>query len=168
MIMKKPILLLFLSLASTAAMAAGDHQGGHAMPGMHSAMHGDQQASAVGVPGKAADVTRTIEVSMDDSMRFVPDHVTVKAGETVRFFVKNLGKMPHEMVIGSMAELKEHAEMMRNMPGMQHAEPNMITLKPGQRGGLLWKFEQPGSVDFACLVPGHMEAGMVAKVTVSE
>ena len=101
-------------------------------------------------------------------MRFVPDHVTVKAGETVRFFVKNLGKMPHEMVIGSMAELKEHAEMMRNMPGMQHAEPNMITLKPGQRGGLLWKFEQPGSVDFACLVPGHMEAGMVAKVTVSE
>jgi uncharacterized cupredoxin-like copper-binding protein len=161
MTMKKASILLFLSLASVAAMAAGDHQGGHAM-------HGDQQASAVGVPGKATDVTRTIDVSMDDSMRFVPDHVTVKAGETVRFFVKNLGKMPHEMVIGSMAELKEHAEMMRNMPGMQHAEPNMITLKPGQRGGLVWKFEQPGSVDFACLVPGHMEAGMVAKVTVSE
>ncbi len=72
------------------------------------------------------------------------------------------------MVIGSMTELKEHAEMMRNMPGMQHAEANMITLKPGQRGGLVWKFDQPGSVDFACLVPGHLEAGMVGKVTVTE
>ena len=161
MTMKKPSILLFLSLASAAAMAAGDHQGGHAM-------HGDQHASTVGVPGKAADVTRTIDVNMDDSMRFVPDHVTVKAGETVRFFLKNRGKVPHEMVIGSMAELKEHAEMMRKFPSMEHEEPNMITLKPGQRGGLIWKFDRPGSVDFACLIPGHMEAGMVAKVTVSE
>ncbi|EXI81942.1 MAG: Plastocyanin precursor [Candidatus Accumulibacter appositus] len=131
-------------------------------------MHADQHASTVGVPGNAADVTRTIDVNMDDSMRFVPDHVTVKAGETVRFFLKNRGKMPHEMVIGSMAELKEHAEIMRKFPSMEHEEPNMITLKPGQRGGLIWKFDRPGSVDFACLVPGHMEAGMVAKVTVSK
>ncbi|WP_374680857.1 plastocyanin/azurin family copper-binding protein [Accumulibacter sp.] len=159
--MHKPSILLFLSLASAAAMAAGDHQGGHAM-------RGEQQASAVGMPGKSADVTRTVDVSMDDSMRFVPDHVTVKAGETVRFFLKNCGKMPHEMVIGSMAELKEHAEIMRRFPSMEHEDPNMITLKPGQRGGLIWKFDRPGSVEFACLVPGHMEAGMVAKVTVSK
>jgi len=161
MTMHKPSVLLFLSFASAAAMAAGDHHGGHGM-------HADQHASTVGVPGNAADVTRTIDVNMDDSMRFVPDHVTVKAGETVRFFLKNRGKMPHEMVIGSMAELKEHAEIMRKFPSMEHEEPNMITLKPGQRGGLIWKFDRPGSVDFACLVPGHMEAGMVAKVTVSK
>ncbi|WP_313951781.1 cupredoxin family protein [Accumulibacter sp.] len=159
--MKKPIALLLMSLAPALALAAGDHQGGHAM-------HGDPQASAVGQAGKAADVTRTVEVSMDDSMRFVPDKVTVKAGETVRFFLKNVGKVPHEMVIGSMAELKEHAEMMRKFPTMEHEEPNMITLKPRQRGGLIWKFDQPGSVDFACLVPGHMEAGMIGKVTVSK
>jgi uncharacterized cupredoxin-like copper-binding protein len=105
---------------------------------------------------------------MNDSMRFVPDAITVKAGETIRFFIRNNGKLPHELVIGSIAELKEHAEMMRKMPGMEHDEPNMITLKPGQRGGLVWKFDQPGSVDFACLVPGHMEAGMVGKVLVSK
>ncbi len=138
------------------------------MTEMHGAMHGEQPASAVGMAGKPADVTRTIEVTMNDSMHFVPDDITVKAGQTIRFFARNLGKVPHEMVIGSMAELKEHAEMMRNMPGMQHAEANMITLKPGQRGGLIWKFDQPGSVDFACLVPGHLEAGMIAKVTVTE
>ncbi|MEF8730528.1 MULTISPECIES: cupredoxin family protein [Candidatus Accumulibacter] len=159
--MKTPIILLLLSALPALATAAGNHQGGHAM-------HGDQQASAVGTPGKAADVTRTVEIKMNDSMRFVPDAITVKAGETIRFFIRNTGKVPHEMVIGSMTELKEHAEMMRNMPGMQHDEPNMITLKPGQRGGLVWKFDQPGSVDFACLVPGHLEAGMAGKVMVSK
>lgn len=171
--MKKPLILVLLSIAPALALAGGGHSGAHAMPahdmaGMHGAMHGEAPARAVGKPGDPAEVTRTIEVTMDDSMHFVPDDITVKAGETVRFFAKNLGKVPHEMVIGSMAELKEHAEMMRKMPGMEHAESNMVALKPGQRGGIVWKFEQPGTVDFACLVPGHLEAGMVAKVTVTE
>ena len=99
-------------------------------------------------------------------MRFTPATITVKKGETIRFFVKNAGKVPHEMVVGSLQELKEHAEMMRKMPQMQHAEPNMVTLQPGQRGGLVWQFDQPGTVDFACLIPGHMEAGMVGKIVV--
>jgi uncharacterized cupredoxin-like copper-binding protein len=99
-------------------------------------------------------------------MRYTPDKIDVKAGETIRFFVKNTGKITHEMVIGSMDELKEHAEMMRKMPGMEHAEPNMVTLKPGQRGGIVWQFDKLGAVDFACLAPGHMEAGMVGKVMV--
>ncbi|MDX5364299.1 MAG: cupredoxin family protein [Pseudazoarcus pumilus] len=169
-----------LSLAAFAllpafALAGGSHgHGDHGMPmkmdhaahaqgGGHSGGH----ASDVGSPGNPADVVRTIEVRMDDSMRFVPDDITVKAGETVRFFARNDGKVDHEMVIGSMDDLKAHAEMMRKMPGMQHAEPNMITLKPGQRGGIVWKFDTPGTVDFACLIPGHMEAGMIAKVTVT-
>jgi uncharacterized cupredoxin-like copper-binding protein len=158
--MKTPIIRLLLSALPALTTAAGSHHGGHAM-------HGNQQASAVGTPGKAADVRRTVEIKMNDSMRFVPDAITVKAGETIRFFIRNNGKLPHELVIGSIAELKEHAEMMRKMPGMEHDEPNMITLKPGQRGGLVWKFDQPGSVDFACLIPGHMEAGMIGKVVVS-
>jgi uncharacterized cupredoxin-like copper-binding protein len=67
-----------------------------------------------------------------------------------------------------LEDLQEHAEMMREMPNMQHTEPNMVMLKPGQRGGLVWQFEQPGTVEFACLIPGHLEAGMIAKVTVTE
>lgn len=43
----------------------------------------------------------------------------------------------------------------------------MITLDPGKIGGLVWQFDQAGTVDFACLIPGHMEAGMVGKVKVS-
>jgi len=56
--------------------------------------------------------------------------------------------------------------MMRKMPGMQHAEPNMVTLAPGKRGGVVWQFSKAGQVDFACLIPGHMEAGMKGLITV--
>lgn len=170
--MKKTLTLIAFFLLTPFALAAGDHAGGHGgghdMKEMHGDPHEEGHDAGIGMPGKAADVTRTIMVTMDDSMHFVPDDITVKAGETIRFFAKNTGKMTHEMVIGSMAELTEHAEMMRQMPGMQHEEPNMVTLKPGQRGGIIWTFDTPGTVDFACLVPGHLEAGMVAKVTVTE
>ncbi|HRP96234.1 MAG TPA: cupredoxin family protein [Rhodocyclaceae bacterium] len=175
--MKKTLPILLLTLFSSLAIAGGDHAGGHDMHGDHgaqgghdmSAMHGDEHgghATNAGRPGDPAKVSRTIELVMDDSMRYSPSEITVKAGETVRFFVKNSGKMKHEIVIGTVGELKAHAEMMRKMPEMEHAEPNMLTLGPGQRGGLVWQFERPGTVDFACLIPGHMEAGMVGKVAV--
>lgn len=169
--MKKTLSVLMLTALPVLALAGGGHQGGHDMAGhdmqgMHGSMHGDTSPSKVGKPGDPAKVDRTIEVVMDDSMRFTPANIAVKKGETIRFFVKNTGKVPHEMAIGSMKELKAHAEMMRKMPQMQHAEPNMVTLQPGQRGGLVWQFDRPGTVDFACLVPGHMEAGMVGKIVV--
>ena len=70
------------------------------------------------------------------------------------------------MVIGPMAELKQHAELMRRMPGMEHAEPNQVTLAPGKTGERVWQFTKAGVVDFACLEPGHFEAGMTGKVSV--
>ncbi|PKM44743.1 MAG: hypothetical protein CVV05_09325 [Gammaproteobacteria bacterium HGW-Gammaproteobacteria-1] len=151
-------LLLFVTLPALA-------DGGHAMPGH--AMDAMHSRSPAGQPGDPARVSRTIEILMDDTMRFTPDQISVKAGETVRFFVRNVGKIPHEMVIGSLEELQAHAAAMRDMPGMQHSEPNTITLQPGQRGGLVWQFGQADTVDFACLIPGHMEAGMRGKVTVA-
>lgn len=170
--MKKTLAILILGALPALALAAGGHgmdghqMPGHDMAGMHKEMPGDMSASMAGKPGDPAKVSRTIEVTMDDNMRFTPSLISVKTGETVRFFIKNTGKLPHEMVIGTLDELKEHAEMMRKMPGMKHAGPNMITLAAGQRGGLVWQFDKPGTVDFACLVPGHMEAGMVGKVEV--
>lgn len=78
---------------------------------------------------------------MDDQMRFTPSEIKVEKGETIRFFLKNSGQLPHEMVIGSLADLQAHAIEMRKNPGMKHVEPNAITLNPGQRGGLVWKFD---------------------------
>ena len=82
----------------------------------------------------------------------------VKAGETVRFRVRNDGQLPHEMVIGTLDELQAHAEQMRDMPGMPHDEPNAVALDAGQQGDLLWHFSQPATLDFACLIAGHLEA----------
>jgi len=127
--------------------------------------HGEHEVDT-GRPGDPANVSRTIEVTMDDSMRFTPDQFKIKAGETLRFAVRNTGVLSHEMVIGSMAELKEHAEMMRTMPTMQHAESNMLTLAPGQSGDIIWQFGKPGTIDVACLVPGHLEAGMKGLIEV--
>lgn len=165
---KEPLAILALSILPAFAWAAGGHHDmpAHGMPG-HDMSTMPAAPSAIGQPGDPAKVTRTVEITMDDSMRFTPSEIPVKAGETIRFFVKNTGKITHEMVLGTMADLKAHAAEMRKMPGMKHAEPNMITLAAGKIGGLVWTFSQPGTVDFACLVPGHMEAGMVGKVIVS-
>lgn len=169
---KKHLLgLLVAGAFPVLALAGGDHAGGHEMKGhdmsaMHGAMSKDEHAAMVGKPGDPAKVDRTVEVGMGDDMRFTPSSIDVKVGETIRFFVKNNGKIEHEMVLGSLDELKKHAEMMRSMPNMQHDEPNMIKLKPGQRGGIVWQFTKAATVDFACTVPGHLEAGMVGKVSV--
>lgn len=160
--------VLALSLASAGLLADGKdrHQSPkEARQGKSdggNAEH-DEWAGRAGDPGK---VSRTVEVSMSDNMRFTPSMIRVKRGETVKFVVKNSGRIKHEMVIGSMAELKEHAEMMRKMPGMEHAESNQVNVDPGKSEVLVWQFTKAGRVDFACLVPGHFEAGMVGKVVV--
>ncbi|EGQ9230981.1 cupredoxin family protein [Vibrio coralliilyticus] len=162
--MKTTLLVLILSLLPGLALAAGEH--GH-HEGNNSASI-QQSTHGMGRPGQPAEVNRTIVVEMGDDMRFTPATIKVKVGETVRFFVKNAGKLNHELVLGNFAMLKEHADMMRDMPGMQHVEANMLNLKAGQKGGLVWHFDQAGTVDFACLIPGHMEAGMKGQVQVSQ
>ena len=139
-------------------MMHGMAQGGHAAEGGH--------AEGVGKPGDPEKVSRTIRVLMSDDMKFTPARIAVRRGETIRFAATNAGKIKHEMVIGSMAELKQHAEMMRKMPGMVHADPNMVTLAPGESGELIWQFTQAGTFDFGCLQPGHFEAGMRGEVSV--
>jgi len=126
----------------------------------------DGHAAALGKPGDPGKVTRSVEVEMNDTMRFKPDSIRVKRGETIRFVVRNAGKVKHEMVLGTIKELKEHAELMRKFPEMEHADPNQVGVDPGMTGELVWQFTRDGTFDFACLVPGHFEAGMVGKVRV--
>lgn len=166
--MKKSIVISLVATAvfPLAALAAGTHAGGHDMPASHGNMSMSEHSAMFGQPGDPAKVTRTIDVVMSDNMRFEPSSINVKEGETVRFMVRNAGKIKHEMVLGSLDELTEHAKEMRADPGMVHSEPNQVSLKPGQRGSMVWQFTQPGKVDFACTEPGHLEAGMVGQVNV--
>jgi uncharacterized cupredoxin-like copper-binding protein len=120
----------------------------------------------VGQQGNPKKVTRTIRIGMSDKMRFDPGNITVKKGETIRFVVANKGAVLHEMVLGTPQALKEHAELMKKHPGMEHDEPNMTHVKPGATGDIVWQFTKAGDFQFACLIPGHFEAGMVGKVAV--
>ncbi len=141
-------------LSAQPALAAGS---GHSHAG----------DSAIGVAGKAGKETRTVKVDMTDAMRFVPATVEVARGETVRFVVTNSGKLKHEFVLGTEKELKEHYEQMKKFPEMEHADPNMVTVAPGKTGEVIWQFTKAGKIDFACLQPGHYEAGMKGLVKVA-
>ncbi|GAB3758819.1 cupredoxin family protein [Ramlibacter monticola] len=120
-----------------------------------------------GIAGEARDARRTIELTMSDNMRFTPDHIEVRQGETVRLVARNAGKVMHELVLGTRKELDEHAAMMAKFPSMEHDEPYMAHVGPGKSRELVWTFNRAGEFDFACLIPGHYQAGMVGRVVVA-
>jgi uncharacterized cupredoxin-like copper-binding protein len=151
-----------LAAGSTAALAHGDDHKAKA----HKFDADKVEDTAFGREGNPRKVSRTIKVDMADTMRFTPDDVTVKRGETVRFVVRNDGKQLHEMVLGTTQAIKEHAELMKKFQEMEHADPNMAHVKPGASGEIVWQFTKAGEFQFACLQPGHFEAGMVGKVAV--
>lgn len=183
MYLRSAFIAAALALGAGAAWSHGDSHG--KKPAAKSAAINTEEYpfGRAGDPKKAA---RTITIGMDDRMRFVagsqghgatdvragaaahamPGDIVVKRGDTVRFVVHNDGKLMHEMVIGTMKELKDHAELMRKFPDMEHDEPYMAHVGPGKRGEIVWQFTRAGEFHYACLVPGHMEAGMISKITV--
>jgi len=120
-----------------------------------------------GIAGDAKKAARTIEVHMTDHMRFMPDRIEVRPGETVRFVHKNDGQVMHEFVLGTKQELDDHAALMKKFPDMEHDEPYMAHVAPGKTGEVVWTFNRPGEFYFGCLIPGHYEAGMVGTVKVA-
>lgn len=121
---------------------------------------------AFGKQGDRKNTTRTLTIEMADTMRFGPADITVREGEIVRFIVANKGKMMHEMVIGTMDELTAHGELMKKHPGMEHDEPYMAHVSPGKKEEMVWQFTKAGEFYYACLIPGHFEAGMIGKIRV--
>jgi len=158
-LLRIPLVALALAL-SGAALAAGGHAPGHEGHAMPAA------AGPIGKPGDPARVTRTIDIDMSDAMRFSPASFDVKAGETVRLNVRNSGKIRHELVLGTDADLKAHYAMMMKDPGMRHEEANAISLDAGKSGQIVWRFDKAGTVSFGCLEPGHYAAGMKGSVSV--
>ena len=104
---------------------------------------------------------------MGDDMRFTPDRIDVRRGETLRLRVRNTGKVMHEFVIGTQAENAKHAELMIKFPNMEHDEPYMAHVAPGQTGEIVWTFNRAGTFEFACLIAGHYQAGMVGTINVT-
>lgn len=139
--------------------------------------HGDEHAKkpAVvkkeqkewGIAGDVKAVKRTVALTMSDTMRFTPDKMDVKQGDTIRIVLKNSGTQTHELVIGTKKELDEHAALMVKFPKMEHEEPYMAHVPAGKTGEIIWTFNKPGDFDFACLIAGHYQSGMVGKISVA-
>jgi uncharacterized cupredoxin-like copper-binding protein len=177
--------LCVLSFLPASALA---HGGSHKKKAAAKPDHVNAEDHAFGRAGDPEKAARTIQVGMDDSMhfvvtasarpdrttdvrmgdeaRFAPGDIVVNTGETLRFVVRNDGKAMHEMVVGTMKALKDHAELMRKFPGMEHDEPYMAHVAPGKEGEIVWQFTRAGEFHYACLVPGHLEAGMIARIIV--
>ena len=157
------IIALTLGMAVTnAAWSHGD--AASKAKGQRSAPSSEEKA--FGNEGDPKKVSRTVKIDMADTMRYSPSEITVKRGETIRFEAKNSGKVTHEIVLGTMKELKEHAALMLKNPGMEHDEPYMAHVAPGQTQRVVWQFTKPGEFYYGCLIPGHFEAGMIGKVIV--
>jgi uncharacterized cupredoxin-like copper-binding protein len=60
----------------------------------------------------------------------------------------------------------KHAEAMKKNPEMEHDEPNGRRVTPGKADEIVWRFTKTGEFEFACLIPGHREAGMLGKIVV--
>ncbi|HSV71388.1 MAG TPA: cupredoxin family protein [Methylibium sp.] len=126
-----------------------------------------KEQKAWGIAGDAKAASRTVEFRMSDAMRFSPDRIELREGETVRFVLRNDGKLLHEFVIGSKAENDAHAALMMKFPDMEHDEPYMAHVPPGKTGQIVWTFNRAGEFDFACLIAGHYQAGMVGRIVVA-
>ncbi len=153
-------ILAVAMLASLPAHAHGEKAHGAAPKELRL----EQKDWGIAAPAKAA--TRTIEIRMSDQMRYTPDRIEVREGETVRLVHRNGGKLLHEFVLGTAEELAAHAELMKKFPNMEHDEPYMAHVPAGTHSAIVWTFNRPGEFEFACLLPGHYEAGMVGKVIV--
>jgi uncharacterized cupredoxin-like copper-binding protein len=142
----------------------------------------------IGKIGKAKDVQKVIRVEMYDNY-FKPDTYKIKAGQTVKFVVKNKGQFVHEFNIGTetqhikhqpeMAEMtmmgilypeyidkEKMKEMAKVNPSMKHSHGNSVLLEPGEKGELIWKFSDNQEILVAFNVPGHYEDGMVNEIII--
>ena len=119
-----------------------------------------------GREGDPRKVKRVIKVDLSDAMRFFPSEIRVKRGDTVRFDLRNSGLVAHEMVLGTMDDLKKHAELMKKNVDMDHDEAHAAHVEPGLSGRMVWQFTKPGEFYYACLVPGHFDAGMIGTIVV--
>lgn len=150
-----------------AVASLGMAMAGAARPGnAHESAHGE---TAFGQPGDPRRAARAVTITMrenDGHMLFAPNRIEVRRGEQIRFLLRNSGAVDHEFVLATEAANLKHLEEMRKNPDMEHDEPNMIRLKPGKAGEIVWQFTKPGTFDVSCLIPGHRESGMHGIVVV--
>jgi uncharacterized cupredoxin-like copper-binding protein len=157
---KGGIAIVVASLLS-ATVWAGQGAAGHS--------HGHGESFSAGEPADPKQASKIIQVTMEESdgkMLFVPARLEIRKGDQVKFMLRNNGELDHEFVLANTAENREHAEAMKKHPDMAHADANGRRIAPKTTSVMAWKFTEAGEFEYACLIPGHREAGMVGTIVV--
>ncbi|MFD2181747.1 cupredoxin domain-containing protein [Rhodoplanes azumiensis] len=174
----QPTSAVFALLLASTLPASAQHAGGSAppiptpaeQPRMEAAPEEHTHARySAGSPGDPKKPSRIVEVMMregDGKMLFVPDHLTVRRNDRVKFVLANAGALDHEFVLATTDENLAHKHFMERHPDMKHDHANGRTVAPGQKVELVWSFDKRGRFEFGCLIPGHREAGMVGRIDV--
>jgi uncharacterized cupredoxin-like copper-binding protein len=145
-------------LFTTGLALAGPGAPGHSHSGF-----------SAGEPGNPKKPFRVVQVTMHEgngTMGFDPPALEVKRGEQIKFVITNGGALPHEFILANEKDNLKHGALMQKFPDMQHDDPNGKSVEPKAKSEILWRFSKPGTFEYACLIPGHREAGMIGKVTV--
>jgi uncharacterized cupredoxin-like copper-binding protein len=142
----------------------------------------------IGSKGNENDISRVIKVIMYDNY-YEPSSFQINAGETIKFEIENAGELVHEFNIANkMMHINHQPEMekmvdneilfadsidknkMKKMAkidkSMGHSHSNSVLLEPKQKGNIIWRFDNAVNIEVACNVPGHYQAGMIAKVNI--
>ncbi len=154
------VALAAVTLLSASAWA-GEGPSGHS--------HGHDETFSAGEPGNPKKPARIVQVTMGESdgkMLFVPARLKVRKGDQIKFVLRNNGELDHEFVLASTADNLKHAEAMKQHPDMAHEEPNGRQLAAKKTGEMVWRFTTAGEFEYACLIPGHREAGMTGTIVV--
>jgi uncharacterized cupredoxin-like copper-binding protein len=162
--LKSGIAIVAATLLSATAWAGESPTG-------HSRSHNHSQAGSfsAGEPGNPKKPSKTVQVTMgewDGKMLFAPARLEIRKGDQIKFVLRNDGELDHEFVLANTAENLKHAEAMQKNPDMVHEEPNGRQLAPKKTSEIVWKFTKAGEFEYACLIPGHREAGMVGTIVV--
>jgi uncharacterized cupredoxin-like copper-binding protein len=156
----------FISIGRLLVMAAAVLAIGLMLPVRPDAHEGPFSA---GEPGNPKRPFRTVQVTMKEgegTMLYEPSSLTIKRGTQIKFVITNVGLLAHEFVLADAKDNLKHAALMQKYPDMEHDDPNGKTVQPGGKSEILWRFSKRGEFEFACLIPGHREAGMIGKVIV--
>jgi uncharacterized cupredoxin-like copper-binding protein len=151
-------------------MKAGGAIAGMALSALGSVVMAHDEGFAAGEPGDPTKPYRTIDMRMQEasgSMAFSPAKVEVELGEQVKFVLNNTGELDHEFMLDSPEHNAKHKIAMEKNPEMEHDDPNGKRLQPKASAEIVWKFTKPGTFEYACLIPGHYEAGMHGVIVVA-
>jgi len=134
-------------------------------PALPARSHEHHDHFSAGEPGDPAKPSRTIEIAMNE-MDFAPANIEVKRGEQIRIVLRNVGTEDHEFLLATTEENLKHAELMKKFPKMEHDDPNGVRVAPKQSAEIVWKFTKAGTFEYSCLIPTHLDMGMIGHVAV--